>query len=237
MAYRPRRRSAPRKGRKAPRRAYRSWHGSKRTSYAKTRYITETLSAGTLLNNLSTGVGQVWKTKFTDIPQNDNYSKLYRQFQIKKFQMILLPRYSLPDANNTQGFAGSGGFGSVRLAYAIDESPVLAAPVNELDVLQSNGSRVLVCNGKKIVINCRNPRPDMLNPLAGNNAIMVGMRPGRPVWLNTDNADVSASGTSVEHGAIRTWCTLNTVSPQSDETQLPVFDVYYKVTFCLRDPA
>lgn len=202
-----------------------------------TRFITETLNAGSLNNSAPGTSGQVWAAQFDSIPQAAQYSSLYRQFCIAKFEMILLPRFTVPDPNNQLGFAGSGGWGSVRLAYAIDESPALQAPINELDVLQSNGSKVVVCNGKKIVIRCNNPRPDMAVGNVGLPGQFANVRTKSRVWLNTDSADVKGTGTAWPHYGIRTYATMNNVGPVATDVSVPIFDVYYKITFGLRDPA
>jgi len=234
MAYR-KRTSRPR-ARKPRARQYRGRRAGAKAGLG-TRYITETLNAGSLNNSAPGTNGQRWAATFLDIPQNAQYSSLYRQFCIKKFQMILLPRYTVPDPNNQLGFTGNGGWGAIRLAYAVDESPGLQEPVNELDVLQSNGSKVQVCNGKKIVINCKNPRPDMAVGDTAQPGIFANMRTKSTVWLNTDSSDVKGSGTSFPHYGIRTFCTAANIGPVPPETTVPVFDVYYKITFGLRDPA
>lgn len=197
------------------------------------RTVTETLYAGALSNSPAGIIGQTWTTKFSDVPQYKQYSDLYRQFCIRKFEMILLPRYTVPDPNNQLGFAGNGGWGSIRLAYAVDESPGLLPPVSELDVLQSNGSKVRVVDGKKIVIKCNRPRPD-LN--IGQGAVALA-RPRGVTWLNTESADVTGTGIDVLHSGIRTYATLNFVGPVTGDATLPIYDVYYKITFSLRDPA
>lgn len=238
MVMRKRGSKLARRPRRQLRRMYRSRVRRNVLGYG-VRTFTEMLNAGQLYTSTpsgSTANGQVWKCKFTDLPQNVEYSKLYRQFAIKKLQLILLPRNTIPDLNNQQGFAGSGGYGSIRLAWSIDNGSSLLPPSSEIDVLTANGAKVVVQTGKKIVINCR-PTPDLITPFSTNPAVFAGMRRRGLTWLNTDNGDQAYSGTGIYHGAIRTYATLNTVGPLTDEASVFAYDVYYKITFCLRDPA
>lgn len=204
------------------------------------RTFTEVLNAGQIYTSTASGStanGQVWKCKFTDLPQNQEYSKLYRQFAIKKLQLILLPRNTVPDLNNQQGFVGSGGYGSIRLAWSVDSGPTMLAPTSEIDVLTANGSKVVVQTSRKIVINCK-PQADVITSFPNAPAAVFAASRRRGLqWFNTDNTDVAYSGTNIEHGAIRTYATLNFVGPVTDEASVFAYDVYYKITFCLRDPA
>lgn len=214
MAFRGRRRMA----RRAPAR--------KRMGYRK-RYprrnpvhtFTEMISA----SDVYTGTGGVWTCKFTDIPQASNYSNLYKQFCIKKFQVILLPNYGAVDP----AFIASAAQ-TARLAFAVDDTPSLNVPTSELDVITANGAKVVV-GPKKTVITCR-PKPNILTVSKGPGVIATRIR--GPVWLNTDALEVNNSGTNVDHFGIRYWCSTGPLSVGSAQ-----YSVYYKITFALRDAA
>lgn len=185
--------------------------------------FSEVLSAG----NISTNAGGQFICNFASVPQAANYSVLYKQFCIKKLEVMILPRLNSFDANNA-ALTGTA-YWQPRIAYAIDDTPSTSNPGSELDVLQCNGAKVVALTGKKVTISCR-PKPsigsqDMVN---GGN---VSTRIRGPVWLNTDSVDVSYSGVNVGHGAIRYWISAN---PLFTEMQ---FDVYFKITFQLRDAA
>lgn len=212
-----RRRPAYRKKRAAARRQRRY-----RKASPKYPTFTETIEAGFV----QVGNGGLWQTQFNSLPQNVPYSQLYKQFCIKKLQVILLPSYNSADAALL-----TSGTELARLAFAIDDTPSVQVPTSELDVITANGSKI-VSAAKKIVINCR-PKPDLMavgdiKPTPAH----VATRIRGNVWLNTDNSAVTNSGTAVPHGSIRYW--LSGAPMSLAYTQ---FTVYYKVTFSLRDPA
>lgn len=184
--------------------------------------FTETIEAG----SVQVGTGGVWKTQFNSLPQNVPYSQLYKQFCIKKLQVILLPSFTGADSALL-----TSGTEMARLAFAIDDTPSVLTPTSELDVITANGSKI-VSAGRKVVINCR-PKPDLMS--VGDNQpqpVHVATRIRGNVWLNTDNSAVNNSGTAVPHGSIRYW-----VSGAPLSLAYTQFTVYYKVTFSLRDPA
>lgn len=178
---------------------------------------------------VSTNSGGVFRVRFQDIPQAAQYSQLYKQFCIKKLHVMLLPRYSNVDPNNAIGVTLYDFF-QTRLAFSIDDTPNVALPASEGDVLESNGAKI-VSGIKKIGITCY-PKPDMTvyNNATGN---FNSYRIKKAVWFNTTNpADVNYSGADVQHGAIRYWLTGNPTVASYVQ-----YDVYFKVTFAMRDPA
>lgn len=194
-----------------------------RRAVAPTRTFTEVLDAG----DISTNAGGTFKVQFDSIPQYQEYSKLYRQFCIKKLQVMLLPLYT--DAEINTALAGGLNYQATRIAFAVNDTPQLTAPASELAVLEDNGAKV-VLGHKKISINCW-PKPDltMVSPGLVTNTY-VGVRNRKAVWLNTDAPGQAYSGTSISHGGISFWVTNNLAN-----ASIPVFKVYYKVTFALRD--
>lgn len=222
MAYR-KRYSRPRRKmlrRRAPR---------KNKSYNKAPRVqtfTEVLQAG----DIPIGAGGVFKTKMDDIPQWQSYSDLYKQFCIKKLQVTIIPRLdNFPlDINASIPSVGSS-FWAPRLAYSIDDTPNVQIPATELDVLTDNGVKVLSMN-KPIKLTCY-PKPDVgMYDLV--NLQTVAVRTKKQMWLNFKNTEVGNPGVSVPHGGIRFYISGN-----------PLFNgqymhnVYYKVTFSVRDPA
>lgn len=215
-------RNQKRGGRKAnrgrkPRTTWRRKGGAKRV-YSQT--YTEVLSAG----DVQTNSGGVFVCRFMDLPQAASYRALYKQFCIKKLQVMILPKF-------TEFQAGSPPVNFLqvpRLAYSIDDTPALSTPATELQVLTDNGARVLSMKNK-ITLTCY-PKPSVASiDIAA--AAAVATRQRKAVWLNTDNADVTNGGESVKHGGIRYYISGN---PLYNEYQ---YDVYFKITFQMRDPA
>lgn len=196
----------------------------RRVAGGAARTFTEVLDAGEINSNS----GGTFKVQFDSIPQYQEYSKLYRQFCIKKLQVMLLPLYT--DAEINTGL-GTLNYQATRIAFAVNDTPQLTTPGSELDVLEDNGAKV-VLGHKKININCW-PKPDltMTSPgLVANQYVAVRNR--KAMWLNTDAPGQAYSGVDISHGGISYW-----VSNNLANMPVPVFKVYYKVTFGLRDPA
>lgn len=187
------------------------------------RVFTEVVDAG----QLQTNTGGTFKVSFDSIPQVAEYSKLYRQFCIKKLQVMLLPLYTDAEINTALGTLN---YEASRVAFAITDTPEQVNPGSELDVLQENGAKV-VLGHKKITINCW-PKPDLTQVSPGvltNQYVAVRQR--KAVWLNTDAPNQAYSGTNITHGGISYWVSNNLANASID-----VFQVYYKITFALRDP-
>lgn len=198
--------------------------GIRRGVRVPTRTFTEVLDAGELDSN----TGGTFKVQFDSIPQYQEYSKLYRQFCIKKLQVMLLPLYT--DAEINTGL-GTLNYQATRIAFSVNDTPQLTNPTSELDVLEDNGAKV-VLGHKKININCW-PKPDltMTSPGLVSNTY-VGVRTRKAIWLNTDAPGQAYSGVDISHGGISYWISNNLAN-----APVPVFKVYYKVTFAMRDPA
>lgn len=213
---------------RAPMRRYRGRNRGaaqrRRVAGTATRTFTEVLDAGEINSN----AGGTFKVQFDSIPQYQEYSKLYRQFCIKKLQVMLLPLYT--DAEINTGL-GTLNYQATRIAWAVNDTPQLTTPGSELDVLEDNGAKV-VLGHKKINISCW-PKPDltMVSPGVLTNTY-VGVRQRKAVWLNTDSPGQAYSGVDISHGGISYW-----VSNNLANMPVPVFKVYYKVTFSMRDPA
>lgn len=208
---------------RAQRRRQQRRRALRRSVTSSSRVFTEVLDAGQLDSN----AGGVFKVAFNSIPQYTEYSKLYRQFCIKKLQVMLLPLYT--DAEINTGL-GTLDYQATRIAWAVNDTPQLTAPASELEVLEDNGAKVVIGH-KKININCW-PKPDLTMVAPGTlSNTYVGVRTRKALWLNTDAAGQAYSGTGITHAGISYW-----VSNNLANAGVPVFKVYFKVTFAMRDP-
>jgi len=170
----------------------------------------------TLLSNQ----GYILTTQFRDIPQNLQYSDLYKQFCIKKVQFILVPRWNSADA--------AGGDNLLRTAYSIQDTPSGVVPATELSVLENNGCKITTAN-RVLKITCY-PKP----LLQSDGSIVTGYAPAfnyrKAAWLNTDSPDndPATSGTQLLHYGVSLF-----LSGLTNTT--PVYDAFVKTTFSLRD--
>lgn len=181
---------------------------------------TELVDAGEVQNN----AGGVFLCRFADIPQRTSYSTLYKQFCIKKLQVLLLPKF-------TERYAGdpTNNFLQVpRIAYSIDDSPATTIPASEIDVLTDNGCKVKEMKNK-ITLTCY-PKPTVAS-IDLSSATAVATRQRKQIWFNTTSNDVTNDGTLVQHGGIRYYISAN---PAFNNYE---YNVYYRITFQMRDPA
>lgn len=192
--------------------------------YSNMRTFTETLAAG----SISTQSGGVFKVSMASVPQISDYATLYSQFCIRRLKVMLLPRYGQSDPNAALSLTGPGIYDS-RLAFAVNDTPVKLSPTSEIDVLTDNGCRV-VQGTKKISIRC-DPKPDIAL-LDNATGIPAAIRSSKETWFNFRNSTTGTNGENVEHGGISWW-----LSGNPAVASLPVYDVYYKVTFSVRDPS
>jgi len=146
----------------------------------------------------------------TDIPEYASYSALYRTFRILKAQVTLVPQHNVASFGNP-GTTGHNGMG--RIVYAINDSPNVPAPGSEADVLVDNGCKIKYLN-RVTKINCK-PVPDLAQ--SGTYTTV-----NRRAFIDFD------TGNSLRHQGISYWI-------NSDEAQ-QTYDVYYKITFQVRDP-
>lgn len=171
--------------------------------------------------------GGLFDVTYNMLPQAAQYSSLYRSFAIKKLEVILIPRYTEVDMNTALG--GINNY-APRIAWSVNDTPYQDVPVSEQDVLEDNGGKVAVLN-KKLVLTCY-PKPS-LAAQSQNNAL-AAFRTRKLVWLNSGAIDneLLTNGVNVSHGSIAFWCAGNPANAQT-----PIADVYYRLTFAMRDPA
>lgn len=163
------------------------------------------------------------------IPQmSDLYAKLYRQFKITRVVAHLVPQFLTQDQNSANYNAyGTGGTlvpsaCAPSITWAINDSADdITTPSNELQVLESNGSRCAMLN--KIWKQAFRPVPYLTQ---GTPLVPVAVTK-RNQWLSMD------SGLNVEHVGIDAWINADALAvPPAVTTK---FYVYYKVTFAVRD--
>lgn len=184
--------------------------------------FTEVFTTGSIPVN----AGGTFYTTFSQIPQCAQYATLYKQFCIKKLQVSLMPRLNSFDPNTAGGTGLS--FWAPRIAYSIDDTPNVISPTSELDVLTDNGVKVVSLGNKPIKMTCY-PKPSIGSTTVDGSTVATRQR--KLVWFNQRNTEVGNDGWSVPHGSIRYWISAN---PLLSDYQ---FDVYYKITFAVRDPA
>lgn len=174
------------------------------------------------------GVGGVFAARITDIPQLAQYANLYKQYRINWIKIMLIPdyNYNSVDRNAAQYNATipTGNVGMSRIAYAINDSPALANPANEGQVLEDNGCKIKTIGAKWST--SFKPVPDV-GALATGAANPVGARQRFKQWFNFDTV---TTGNNPLHYGVTYWIT------QSNPGLDVAYNVYYKVNFSLRDP-
>lgn len=204
---------------------------------------TEMVDAGYIQSNM----GALASVSFSSIPQHEAYGVLWRQFCIRKLQIVIIPEWNSYDANQASYNASpsldlSGGlmnlalggaiapaFGSPRLAYA----PVFTAnagnPANEISVLSNNRAKLITLGRGIVKINCR---PVAALGQTNLNAALLESEAvsKRNQWLSC------GSGDNVLHRGIQVYCSQYNSGAVSPTDNRPIARIYYKVTFSLRDP-
>lgn len=224
-----RRKAGARKGRKFVRRNYRM-----RTKPSNVKWVSEMYYAGSINSN----DGGFFSTRFIDLPQAANYSALYQEFCIKKMTVKLLPYFASSDPNQISANAAATPAITqtyqARLLTSVQLSSQQVAPTSELDVMTDNDCKIRTNNGKPITLVCY-PQPDLAAAQPGTLfTSYVATNTKTQKWLNTDNSQVTSSGTSVVHNGIRWWLNVPT-SPSG--LKGAYYDVYIRVVVGLRNPA
>lgn len=182
--------------------------------------FTETLQA----SPLPSGGGGIFSTRFNDLPQAAQYATLWKQFCIRKLEVMIVPKF------NSFGVTGNvaNSYWQPRITYAVNDTPSLLTPATELDVLTDNGCKTKVINNKPLRITCY-PKPEFISTDLTGARVVTRQR--KMIWFNTGNTDVAFSGQNVVHTGIQYFVTGNTPGAPVEE----LADVYYKVTISMRD--
>lgn len=223
-------------------RAYRKYRARRNMGFAarKGRYVrrsvglgnpsptfVETYSASRILVGPA-GLGQVFGGRISDIPQIAQYANLYKQYRINWMKIMLVPDYNTlssdPNASSYNNSIPIGSTGMGRIVYAIQDSPDVAVPANEATVLQDNGAKIKPIGPKW---SCSfKPVPDVQQVTTAGN---IWSRQKYRQWFNFD---LVTTGNNPFHGSVQAFLTQPAIG-----TGLNMFyNVYYKVSFTLRDP-
>lgn len=173
------------------------------------------------------GIGRVFKVRISDIPQIAQYSNLYRQYRINWIKVIVVPDFNTAstEANASQynnAIAMTGFTGMARVVYAINDTPSVNAPATEAQVLEDNGCKIRACKTMWAV--AFKPTPDIAETTA------VGSIPVKSKFKSWYSFDTTTTGNNPLHGSVTSYWSLPGGSNQMN------CNVYYKVSFTLRDP-
>lgn len=180
-------------------------------------------------------LGGKFAFKMTDLPQYNSYADLYQQYKVTKVQAIIIPKWSANDPNQAAANNGAApgtvpSYERARIAYAInDDVNDLHAPTTELEVLEDNGCKIRAIDRSPIKITFR-PKPaiGMTDPTTNN---LVPTQPKYRDWLGFGDKGVPADA-PVHIGV--DW--FISAASTAGVGFLSVADVYFKVTFCCKDP-
>lgn len=190
----------------------------RRLTFNPTPTFVETYNFGTIPAN----AGGIYQVRISDIPQIADYINLYNQYRINWVKVTLLPRQNSYDPSSY--LATGRGNTLPRIAWAINDTPALHAPATEQEVLTDNGAKI------KPIVNMWSasfkPRPDKFTgDAAGGSGVAVREKFNQ--WLSF----AELPGNNPFHNGISYF-----ISSAIQGSDTPTFDLYYKVSFSLRDP-
>lgn len=207
--------------RKAPRRRFGGRRGQIRRMMNPQPVFTETYTKGVIAPNS----GGVLTFNINEVPQLANYNTLYQKYRILKASLVLVPQFGPQDQNSASYNASVNVYahGLGRIVWAVNDSPGVLAPGNELSVLQDNGCKVRPVRDM-VKMSCR-PVP----LYEDNNGILITLKKN---WINFQTGP--SAPTDPKHFGISYWYT----QPNLGTTPLTNSDlvVYCKLTFQLADP-
>lgn len=169
---------------------------------------------------ISGNAGNVFTVTMDDIPQLAQYSNLYRQYKINWAKISILPDHNSYDGTQPITLAGMP-----RIAWAVNDTPYIAAPTSESDLLQDNGAKV------RPLVNSWagsfKPVPNIAVTDAPTGAI-VPIKGPRSMFLNF----AAAGAPNPEHYGISYWIS----QALGGGAVSPSYTVIVKINFSLRDP-
>lgn len=178
--------------------------------------VTETfVRPSTITSNL----GGVFKVAIDEIPQIAQYSNLYRQYRINWVKFTIVPNYNSFDGTG----AAAGVVAMPRIAWAINDTPKVAPPISEADVLEDNGAKVRQL-ATTWSASCR-PVANVALTSTDAGTPLVPVRAKRRFY------NFLAEGQNPLHEGISYWITAAAAAGSYSQ-----FNVYVKVNFTLRDP-
>lgn len=240
LRFRPRRLGGRKK--KPAMKRKRMLRAARRVNTNSSQVFTETFKASTecygvnaqgevAIPATTSGVGVKLLAQMNRVPQVQQYGNLYQSYKILRVKFLVVPKWT-GEAYNEASIGTGAGLGiteTPRFAYAInDNDQSLAAPLNELSVLQNNGCKVRLFN-KPVSITIR-PKPmleQVVNqPLVGTSFVNTYQKGGQ--WIEFDG-----TGTTVQHIGIDGF-----FSAQNNLVNgfINLADIYVSVSFVCRDP-
>lgn len=205
---------------------------------------TEMVDAGMVQSNK----GYIASVSFDSIPQHTEYATLFRQYCIRKLQLIIVPEWNAFEGNQAAYNASptldlSGGlmnlalggpiapsYSQPRLVYNSVFTANTAEPANEIAVLAQNTAKIRSLGVNRILkINCT---PVASLGQQNLNSILLESEAvsKRNQWLST------SGGANVLHKGVSMYCSQMNSGSTSPSDQRPIAHIFYKVTFSLRDP-
>ena len=172
------------------------------------------------LTSLPSSAGGVLKFSMDQVPQLTQYNTLYQKYRILKARVLLYPEFNSFDQNQAENNAAlsRSTFGLSRIAWAINDSPDLAAPTSELDVLKDNGCKIRTITDRGVKLHC-SPVPNVEDA----NGVQMTFR----------KKFVNFGSPNIAHSGISYWISqLTTGTPGTENVTL----AYVKLTFQLSDP-
>lgn len=202
------------------------------------RTFTEMFSGGQWFAN-STGAGALIRCRMDDLDEVNQQSALQTQYCIRKMQVIIVPSFTSYDRNiasdnglGTNNVVNPGTplpfYGTTRIITSIQDSGNAVAPTSQSEALDDNGCKIRMLGSRPLYLACR-PKPALQQGSPGGGGTQFYQTNQRATqWIEFDHG-----GSSIQHGGISTWSTLNVGNQAGD---LPVGDYQIKITFSVRDP-
>lgn len=196
----------------------------------RNRRVTQVFSEMTSLGDISipigsTGQGFNWVFKMTDLPQVAQYQNLYQQYQLRKVELILVPRITSTDGS--VAVSSSSTVYNGRMVYAIQDSPEYTVPTNEVYALMMNGAKITSTNHTTKIWCAPKPILSQTDTLNSNN--LVATSTVKNPFINFDG-----HGSEVLHGGVVSFITVN--GALTGSSSLVIYDLYAKYHFVCRDP-
>lgn len=196
--------------------------GAARMRLGRSRFTPTFTESFTGLPIVVGGVGaqapvQLIANQIGQIPQFGDYATLYNQYQIRKVTAIFVPAYDTYQAGSP---AGATGTTCPRMVYAIQDSSLQAPPTSESDVLQDNGAKIRMFD-RPVKVSWR-PVPAAADALTAGGFASVNRK---YQWYGTTSAGVDHVGLALAF--------THTIPPAGNPV---IAQVYYKITFALKDP-
>lgn len=155
---------------------------------------------------------------FATVPQVADYTDLYNSYTLKRVTAILMPAYNTYDQPPVTGAVTT----APRLVTAIDDSALSVPPTSELQVLEDNTCKIRMFT-KPVKISWT-PKPATADALTAGGFAASNRKAN--TWFNT-----GTTGINVIHNGLQ-YAFSYDLPPAGN---YPLCQVYYKLTFALRD--